>query len=112
VRVRGSAGAGGVCQRRGDSMLRVWGAERGGAVPDWTTFHPSQISLCRFAARCHELDAAGIRYSVGVVGLREHFDAIEELRRVLCPEVYAWIMDAARIHSRRFNLPFYVVHAK
>jgi hypothetical protein len=35
VRVRGSAGAGGVCQRRGDSMLRVWGAERGGAVPDW-----------------------------------------------------------------------------
>ena len=35
VRVRGSAGAGGVCQRCGDSMLRVWDAERGGAVPNW-----------------------------------------------------------------------------
>jgi hypothetical protein len=57
----------------------------------WTTFHPSQTSLARFAARCEELDAAGIRYSVGVVGLREHFDAIEELRRVLRPEVYLWI---------------------
>jgi hypothetical protein len=35
ARVRGSAGAGGVCQRRGDRLLRVWGAERGGAVPEW-----------------------------------------------------------------------------
>jgi len=33
VRVRGSAGAGEVCQRRGDRMLRVWGAKRGGKVP-------------------------------------------------------------------------------
>ena len=57
----------------------------------WTTFHPSQTSVRRFAARCYELVAAGIRYSVGVVGLREHFDAIEELRRVLRPEVYVWI---------------------
>jgi len=57
----------------------------------WATFHPSQISLTRFVARCHELDAAGIRYSVGVVGLREHFDALEELRRVLRPEIYLWI---------------------
>src|SRR5438067_10569701 len=44
----------------------------------WTTFHPSQTSLPRFAARCRELDDAGIRYSVGVVGLREHFSVIEE----------------------------------
>ncbi len=57
----------------------------------WTTFHPSQTSLARFAARCRELDDTRIRYSVGVVGLREHFDAIEELRRVLRPEVYIWI---------------------
>ena len=57
----------------------------------WTTFHPSQVSLARFGARCRELDAAEIRYSVGVVGLREHFDAIEELRLALRPEVYLWI---------------------
>src|SRR2546425_107857 len=42
----------------------------------WTTFHPSQVSLSRFVARCHELDGAQIGYSVGVVGIREHFDAI------------------------------------
>lgn len=57
----------------------------------WTTFHPSQVSLPAFAERCQRLDAAGIRYSVGVVGLHEHFDAIDELRRVLRPEVYLWI---------------------
>lgn len=57
----------------------------------WTTFHPSQISLDRFVARCRELDQARIRYSVGVVGLREHFDAISELRGLLRPEVYFWI---------------------
>jgi MoaA/NifB/PqqE/SkfB family radical SAM enzyme len=57
----------------------------------WTTFHPSQISLARFVARCRELDSGEIRYSVGVVGLREHFTAIEELRRALRPDVYLWI---------------------
>jgi MoaA/NifB/PqqE/SkfB family radical SAM enzyme len=57
----------------------------------WTTFHPSQTSLERFVARCRELDEANIRYSVGVVGLREHFEAIEDLRNSLRPEVYLWI---------------------
>jgi len=33
----------------------------------------------------------GIRYSVGVVGLREHFELIEALRARLRPEVYLWI---------------------
>jgi MoaA/NifB/PqqE/SkfB family radical SAM enzyme len=62
----------------------------------WTTFHPSQTTLLRFVARCRELDAAGIRYSVGVVGLREHFDAIEELRQALRPEVYLWVNASKR----------------
>jgi MoaA/NifB/PqqE/SkfB family radical SAM enzyme len=57
----------------------------------WTTFHPSQTSLDAFVARCAELDALGIRYSVGVVGLREHLDLIEQLRARLRPEVYVWI---------------------
>ena len=30
----------------------------------WTTFHPSQISLDRFVARCRELDAAAYRYGL------------------------------------------------
>jgi hypothetical protein len=57
----------------------------------WATFHPGQTTLARFLNRCHELDAAGIRYSVGVVGLHEHFAAIEELRHALRPEVYLWV---------------------
>lgn len=57
----------------------------------WTTFHPSQISLDAFVARCAELDALALRYSVGVVGLREHFELIAELRARLRPEIYVWI---------------------
>jgi MoaA/NifB/PqqE/SkfB family radical SAM enzyme len=62
----------------------------------WTTFHPSQTTLLRFVARCRELDAAGIRYSVGVVGLREHFTAIDQLRQALRPEVYLWVNASKR----------------
>ncbi len=57
----------------------------------WTTYHPSQISLKRFVARCHQLDLLKIRYSVGVVGLREHFEDIEALRGQLAATVYLWI---------------------
>jgi MoaA/NifB/PqqE/SkfB family radical SAM enzyme len=57
----------------------------------WTTFHPSQTSLDQFLARCAELDALGLRYSVGVVGLREHLDLIDALRARLRPEIYLWI---------------------
>jgi MoaA/NifB/PqqE/SkfB family radical SAM enzyme len=63
----------------------------------WTTFHPTQTSLARFVERCRELDALEIRYSVGVVGLREHFDAIEELRRRLRPEIYLWVNAFKRV---------------
>ncbi|MEL6186615.1 MAG: STM4011 family radical SAM protein [Myxococcota bacterium] len=57
----------------------------------WSTFHPTQVERGRFLARCRELDARGARYSVGVVGLREHFQDIEVLRRELPPHVYLWI---------------------
>ena len=57
----------------------------------WTTFHPTQTSVERFVERCAELDAMGLRYSVGVVGLREHFELIDQLRARLQPEVYVWI---------------------
>lgn len=63
----------------------------------WTTFHPGEVPFSRFVASCHDLDTAGIRYSVGVVGLREHFDAIERLRRELRPAVYIWINAFKRV---------------
>ena len=46
----------------------------------WTTWHPGECSLERFLRQTARLDAMGVRYSVGVVGLREHFDAIRDLR--------------------------------
>jgi MoaA/NifB/PqqE/SkfB family radical SAM enzyme len=57
----------------------------------WATFHPTQVSRRRFLAKCRELDRRGARYSVGVVGLREHFAEIEALRNELSPHIYLWI---------------------
>ena len=57
----------------------------------WTTYHPSQILLRRFVEQCARLDAMEVRYSVGVVGLREHFADIAKLRKALRSETYIWI---------------------
>jgi MoaA/NifB/PqqE/SkfB family radical SAM enzyme len=57
----------------------------------WCTYHPSQIARADFVARCRELDARGVPYTVGVVGLRESLDEIDSLRDELAPEVYLWI---------------------
>lgn len=57
----------------------------------WTTFHPTQIDMERFLARCQELDQRQIKYSVGVVGFKDAIEALEQLRQRLSPEVYLWI---------------------
>jgi len=57
----------------------------------WTTYHPSEVSRERFLKQCAELSRRGIRYSVGVVGVKEHRAEIEALRRELAPDVYLWI---------------------
>jgi MoaA/NifB/PqqE/SkfB family radical SAM enzyme len=57
----------------------------------WATFHPGEVPRARFLARCRELDRRGVRFSVGVVGLKEHAAEIEALRRELPPHVYLWI---------------------
>jgi MoaA/NifB/PqqE/SkfB family radical SAM enzyme len=57
----------------------------------WTTCHPSQVELPRFIERCRTLDAMGVRYSVGVVGVREHLEAMETLRAALPASVYLWV---------------------
>lgn len=60
----------------------------------WCTFHPGQISIERFLAKCRELDRGGIRYSVGVVGFAEHLDLTRELRQKLPDHVYLWVNAA------------------
>ncbi len=57
----------------------------------WATFHPGETDLTRFLSRCDTLQRLQIRFSVGVVGFKQHFDAIGELRRRLPAEVYLWI---------------------
>ncbi|MGE3819265.1 MAG: STM4011 family radical SAM protein, partial [Isosphaeraceae bacterium] len=57
----------------------------------WTTFHPSQVSRADFLARCQELDRRAVRFSVGVVGLRENLHEIESLRAELPSSIYVWI---------------------
>jgi hypothetical protein len=57
----------------------------------WATYHPSQGPLDEFLGQCQLLDGEGVRYSVGIVGLRENFAAMEELRSRLSPKVYLWV---------------------
>jgi MoaA/NifB/PqqE/SkfB family radical SAM enzyme len=57
----------------------------------WCTWHPTQIPLDEFLGQTRELETRGVRYSVGVVGLREAIDAIDELRSRLPASVYLWI---------------------
>lgn len=57
----------------------------------WCTYHPGETTRDRFLARCRQLDAAAVSYSVGVVGLTEHLPEIEALRRDLRPGVYLWV---------------------
>ncbi len=63
----------------------------------WATFHPGETTRERFLAKCLELDRRGVRFSVGVVGLKEHADAIDALRRELPEHVYLWINAYKRL---------------
>ncbi|HSH77894.1 MAG TPA: STM4011 family radical SAM protein [Herpetosiphonaceae bacterium] len=63
----------------------------------WATFHPGEVPQARFLARCLELDRRGVRFSVGVVGLKEHAEAIEALRRELPRHIYLWINAYKRV---------------
>jgi hypothetical protein len=63
----------------------------------WCTYHPTETSRARFLSRCADLTARAVRYSVGVVGLHEHFDEIAALRAELPPDVYLWVNAYKRI---------------
>ncbi len=57
----------------------------------WTTYHPTQVRFDKFVSRCHDLDAIGARYSVGVVGFKDAEPDIRDLRSALSPDTYLWI---------------------
>ena len=57
----------------------------------WCTYHPTETRREKFLVKCGELDERGVRYSVGVVGRKEHVGEVEALRRELRPDVYLWV---------------------
>jgi MoaA/NifB/PqqE/SkfB family radical SAM enzyme len=57
----------------------------------WATYHPGEVSRSSFLRRCQELDRLGVRYSVGMVGLKEHLGEVEAMRQELAPDVYLWV---------------------
>jgi MoaA/NifB/PqqE/SkfB family radical SAM enzyme len=57
----------------------------------WTTFHPGEVEIDRFLAKCEVLDEYRAKYSVGIVGLKEHQEDALQLRRSLDPQVYLWV---------------------
>lgn len=68
----------------------------------WCTYHPGEVSLDRFVARCKGLDARGVRYSVGVVAMHEHYESALRLRDALAPSVYLWA-NAYRREERYYT---------
>ena len=59
---------------------------------------PGRSTRERFLSRCRRsARPRGIRYSVGVVGLPEHYDEARPLRAALPPAVYLWV-NAAEGH--------------
>jgi MoaA/NifB/PqqE/SkfB family radical SAM enzyme len=57
----------------------------------WCTFHPGEVTRDRFLAKCRALLARSVRFSVGVVGLKEYLPEIEVLRQELPADVYLWV---------------------
>ncbi len=57
----------------------------------WITFHPSETSIEKFVTRATLLLERGVRFSVGVVGIRENLEGIQNLRDQLPDSVYLWI---------------------
>ncbi|MBL4648337.1 MAG: radical SAM protein [Aureispira sp.] len=63
----------------------------------WTTFHPTQISLDKFVAKCTQLDALDIQYSVGFVAFKEELDILESLRNQINSKRYVWANAYKRV---------------
>ncbi len=69
-----------------------------GRLAVWATYHPGQVERARFLAACETLRAQGIRHSVGIVGLEEHYAEALAMRQALPDETYLWI-NAAEGHT-------------
>jgi hypothetical protein len=57
----------------------------------WCTYHPGETPRVGFLDRLTRLSELGIRHSVGVVGLRDHWPEIGALRMALPSTTYLWV---------------------
>ncbi|MGO4616262.1 STM4011 family radical SAM protein [Nocardia sp. 2YAB30] len=64
----------------------------------WCTYHPDQTSYDRFLDKTTRLARAGVRFSVGIVGLPDHLDHARRLRADLPDHIYLWV-NAAEGHT-------------
>jgi hypothetical protein len=65
----------------------------------WCSYHPGETTRDRFLGQCRSLTAAGARYSVGIVGLKEYLREAYTLRMALPPGVYLWINAIKRVED-------------
>ncbi len=68
-----------------------WLLDCSDSVALWSTFHPDMVSLDVFLKQCEWLIKVDIRFSVGVVGLRAHFELFKTLREKLDDKIYLWV---------------------
>lgn len=64
----------------------------------WCTYHPGQTPYRRFLDKTEQLAGAGIRFSVGIVGMPEHLEHAQQLRTDLPEHIYLWV-NAAEGHT-------------
>ncbi len=57
----------------------------------WCSYHPEQLSRRRLQRRLAELRAAGVRFSLGMVGAPDQLAEIEAVHALLQPGEYLWI---------------------
>lgn len=57
----------------------------------WATFHPGEVEEEKFLIQCEKLNKMEVRHSVGIVGLKENFPAIQSMRKKLQASTYLWI---------------------
>ncbi len=60
-------------------------------VAFWISYHPDEMALTELLSKCRFLMEEEFSFSVGVVGVKQNFDAIKNLRTEMPKSIYLWI---------------------
>ncbi len=78
-------------QTNGSAPMGFLSAANLGSVALWISWHPTEVTRERFAAKALALHDAGVRFSVGAVAVPGQIDAVEALRELLPAAIPMWI---------------------